>query len=338
MIVSLKVTLKQVSEYCNLSTATVSNVLNGTKPVKPETREKVMNAIKELGYIPDEAARQLKMGSSRLIGVLTIGYNYFFTEILEGIERQAEELGWKIMVGSTDESYESQQVLLDSFISRRVEGIIIAPTHGWTKEKLERYRTIPLVFIDRKVEGCENRSITVNNLESSKQAVMHLVEKHHYRRIGLIYADTQISTMDERKQGYEEALKQSGLAVKSSLIRACDGSVDGGKNSMDNLLKENSDIEAVYVTNNNMLQGAYKSIQEKGLRVPDDIAIIGIDVQPWMEFMDPKLTIIQQPVRRMGEQAITKLLHLKENKEVRSEELKNILILGESCGCNKEIS
>ncbi|WP_337970256.1 LacI family DNA-binding transcriptional regulator [Virgibacillus salexigens] len=332
----MKVTIKEVSKHCGLSTATVSNVLHGTKPVKQETAKKVLNSVKKLGYIPNESARQLKAGSSRLIGVLTIGYNHFFTEILNGIQSQAETLGWKIIVGSTDEDIIDQQAYLDSFIAKRVEGIIMAPTYGWTEEMLERYsNTTPLVLIDRKVKGYEDNSLTTNNRESSKIAVNHLIHEHCYKHIGLIYANTKVSSMEERKSGYEEAVMKSEFQLTPSLMVGCDGSVSGGKQAMKKMLEKNPRLEAVHVTNNNMLLGVYKEIQERGIRVPDDIAVIGFDVEPWMDLLNPKVTIIEQPVRHMGKQSLSKLLELKNDERKKIKEFNNVFHIAGSCGCTK---
>ncbi|CEI81156.1 LacI family transcriptional regulator [Oceanobacillus oncorhynchi subsp. incaldanensis] len=330
----MNVTLKDVSKHCGLSTATVSHVLHGTKSVKKETKEKVLKSVETLGYIPHASARQLKSGSSQLIGVLTIGYNPFFTDVLNGIQVQAEALGWKIIVGSTGEDIEAQQSFLDSLMQQRAEGIIMAPTKGWTKEKLKRYlNNTSMVFLDRKVPGLEEYTLATNNEQISVEAVNHLINEHSYKEIGIIYANTEVSSMEDRKQGYMKAMKSAGFSVKDNFIACGDGSIETGQKAMKNLLDQNPRIEAVYITNNQLLLGAYRELKKRDKKIPDDIAVIGFDIEPWMEFLHPQITIIEQPVQRIGEQAIQKLLDIKNGENKKTEELKNKLIIGETCGC-----
>ncbi len=327
----MKITLNDVSKYCGLSTATVSNVLNGTKPVTKRTREKVLKAVEVLGYIPHEAARQLKAGKSGLVGVLTVGYNSFFTEILNGVEEQASLKQIKIVVGSTDENFQSQKELLDSLIAKRVEGIIMAPAEGWTKEEIKKYQDIPIVFIDRWIDDYKCPLVTTNNMESSKQIVSHLINEHRYKNIGLINAYSDISTMSERKRGYEIALNEAGINIKRSQMMDCDGSVEGAEGATKKLIENNNDLEAIFITNNNMLLGAFRTFEKRGLKIPDDIAVVGMDTEPWMEFVRPKITTIEQPVKQMGIEAINMLMNKEES--VRHEELKNKVLISESCGC-----
>ncbi|WP_080873183.1 LacI family DNA-binding transcriptional regulator [Oceanobacillus timonensis] len=332
----MNVTLRDVSKHCGLSTATVSHVLHGTKSVKKETKEKVLRSVEALGYIPHASARQLKSGSSKLIGVLTIGYNQFFTDILNGIQCQAEALGWKFIVGSTGEDIKAQQSFLDSLMQKRVEGIIMAPTKGWTKEKLKRYiNNTSMIFLDRKVPGLEEYTLTTNNKQVSMDAVNHLINRHFYKEIGMIYANSEVSSMEERKQGYMEAMQRASLPLKDSFIAFGDGSTETGQRAMKQLLDLNPDIEAVYITNNRLLLGAYRELKRRNKKIPEDIAIIGFDVEPWMEFLYPQITVVEQPVQRIGELAIQKLLDIKNGDKKRTEELKNKLIIGETCGCTK---
>ncbi|WP_235817465.1 LacI family DNA-binding transcriptional regulator [Gracilibacillus timonensis] len=329
-------TLKEVSKHCGLSTATVSHVIHGTKPVKKETKERVLRSVEELGYIPHESARQLKAGSSRLIGVLTIGYNQFFTNILRGIQEQAEALGWKIIVGSTDEDLQAQQSFLDSLMQKRVEGIIMAPTKGWTKEKLGRYmKHTAMVFIDRKISGLEDYVVATNNLQVSQTVVEHLIHQHAYREIGLIYADTKVSSMEERKQGYIKAMNHAGLSVKGYLMAQADGSIQSGQQAMKQLLEEHPKLEAVYIANNKLLLGAYRELKIRQMKIPDELAIIGFDVEPWMEFLHPAISIVEQPVEDMGKHAMQKLIDVKNNKVTLSEDLNNQFIIAETCGCRE---
>lgn len=335
----MNVTLKEVSKHCGLSIATVSHVLHGTKPVRKETKEKVLRSVEALGYIPHASARQLKSGSSRLIGVLTIGYNAFFTEILNGIQAKAEALGWKIIVGSTEEKFKEQQQFLDSFMQKRVEGIIIAPTAGWTQANLKRYMNhTPIVFLDRKVSGLEEYALATNNKQISIDAVNHLIYQHSYKKIGIIYADTKVSSMEDRKQGYLEAMDQADLSVKDSFLAPSNGSIQGGEEAMLQLLDQNPDIESVYITNNQLLLGAYRALKKRKIKIPEQIAIVGFDSEPWMEFLHPQITIVEQPVQKMGSAAMQKLLDLKNDKIKLTEELESNLIIGGTCGCIKSKS
>jgi len=325
-----------VAAHANVSIATVSHVLNGTRLVSTATKEKVLQAVEELRYFRNESARQLRVGTSELLGVLIVDYNPFFMDILHGVEKMATKQGWKLLVASTGEDWEAQKELLNALISRRVEGILLAPVVGATKHELQRYAKgdIPLVFIDRIVEGCGIPAVTSTNVYGAQLAVEHLID-HGYRKIGVILGSLSISSMVERKKGYERALNNARIDIQSECMKVCNALSSGGYQAINQLLADVSDLEAVFVTNNLMLLGVLKAIQERSLRIPEDIAVVAVDFQPWVELIKPSITLVSQPAEKIGEMAVNLLMVQRNREPVAEMMMKTELIIGESCGCRK---
>lgn len=331
-----KVTLHGVAEMAGVSTATVSHVINGSRPVSVRTREKVLAAIEQLNYQRNDAARELRTGSSGLIGVLVIDHNPFYTDILRGIEEAVESKGWKVIVSSTGENWSKQQEVIGLLASRRVEGLLMAPAAGATKDAWERLsaRQPFTVFFDRSVPGLNVSSVTVDNFKGSYMAVEHL-KAHGHERIGFICLNDNISTERERCGGYMSACTDFGTEPVIVYEQATRG---GGYQGMKSLWELDSPPTAVVVANNQMTIGALEYIRSAGLVIPEDIAIIGFDHQPWMDVMNPAITVMTQPTSDIGRAAVQLLL---KNKVEPMEDMADNLVLpmrlriAGSCGCSR---
>lgn len=326
--------LKDVAVRADVSVATVSHVVNGTRQVTAHTRERVLKAIEELRYVRDESARQLRVGTSQLLGVLIVDYNPFFMDILRGVEQAADKQGWKLIVASTGEDWNAQKELLNALISRRVEGILLAPVAGADKQDLLPFTqgNIPLVFIDRVVSGSSIPAVTSTNTHGAEMAIEHLIE-HGYQKIGMINGSTLVSSMSDREKGYYDALHGAGLTANPNWVATCNALPSGGYEAMNQLLNRVPDLEAVFVANNLMLLGALRAIDERGLKVPGDIALVAFDYQPWVDLFKPSITYVNQPAGKIGQRAVDLLLAQRDGEPMAGMMLRTTLHIGESCGC-----
>ena len=329
-----KPTLHDVASAAGVSIATVSNVLNSKKnEVTEKTTIKVLKAISQLGYSPNEYARGLKKGKSRVVGLIIPDQNPFFTEILKGVSEQCDVYGWQVMVASSEESEERQNQLVDIFISQQVNGIILGPT-GTSLPRND----FPVVLIDREIEGSFLPSISAANVEGCWKATEKLILNGH-EKISIILGPPDISTTNQRRIGYEKALQANGIAINQDFIcygeeyKGTQSQINIGYESVCKLLELRVPPTAVIAGNHLLMLGALKAFKEKGVKIPEELAFIGFDDHPWNEINSPSITVIAQPAYEMGKQASMILKKLAEDELImQSIKLPMDLVIRESCG------
>ncbi len=336
---SRSVTLRDVAAKAQVSIATVSHVVNNTRTVKAHTRKRVEQAIDELSYHRNDIARELKTGSSGLVGVLIVDYNPFYTDVLRGIEEAVEPLGWKFVVASTGENWEKQKELLHVMISRRMQGILIATVDGFDSQYVESVTPadIPIVLFDRHVPGNSLVSVTSMNYEGSRQAVEHF-HQHGYQNIGFVLGKDKISSFQDRKIGFEDTSKRLNLSTR---IEEDAPNIEGGYEAGRRLFSKINHRfvpEAVLVGNNMMLIGFLEFLRDHQLRVGVDVAVISFDYQPWCDVVNPPLTVIRQSSRQMGIEAVTILKSKIDGELPVDVRLPVELSIGGSCGCMQKIN
>jgi len=326
------ITVRDVARVANVSIATVSHVVNHSRNVKASTRARVESAIEQLGYHHNMIARELKTGSSGLIGVLIVDYNPFYTDVLKGIEDRVEGLGWKFVVASTGELWERQQELIRLMVARRMQGILVAPVEGFEPEYIRSSvpADIPVILFDRTA-GASLPAVASQNSAGAQLAVQHLAE-HGYTRLGIAMSNDDISTMNERRDGFAEAARTYGLTLQ--IERATPDPI-GGYRAAKALLAQSENLrpQAIIALNNVILIGVLKLMRELGIEVGVDVAVLGFDDQPWCEVMEPSLTVINQNAYEMGQQAVNLLTDALAGRAVASHMLEMELRIRRSCGC-----
>ena len=336
-----KPSIKKVADFAGVSTATVSHVINGTRFVSDETKEKVNRAIETLGYIPSSIARGLASQKSKIIGVVFSDIsNPFFTSVFRGIESLLTEQGYELSLANTREEPATQESVLNTMFSRQIEGLIIAPT-GLESPMLEMMiaSNIPIVMIDRggPVKNCS--IVNVDNEEAVFAATSHLFEDGH-RKIGLIQGLPAVDTTKYRFKGYVKALNYFQLPFKDDYVTNGDSCMEGGYQSAYKLMTQEDPPTAVFTTNNLMTLGALHAFRDLGLQVPKDVGLIGFDDHEWADIFTPPISVIRQPTYKMGMEATRMLLaKMKGEKPCLLEEeltLKAELIIRGSCSekCN----
>lgn len=306
-----KATIKDIAHRAGVSIATVSRVFNKTQNVREKTAKRVLKAAEELNYFPNKVARRMRVKSqdSLIIGlILTDMGNPFFSELARGVEDVAYQNKQATLICNTDENPEKEHFYIDSMLSEKASGIIIAPTAG-NVDFLNRLKSqnYPIVCVDRYPEGLNIDTVTTNNERGAYLAIKRLIELGH-KKIGIICGIKGISTTEGRLDGYKKALKEFGIPVDKELIIYKNYKETGGREAMKELLSLNSLPTAVFSTNNLMTLGCFEEMYEQDVRIPQDMAIIGFDDMSWSMALNPPLTAIKQPSYELGVNAAELLI------------------------------
>lgn len=297
-------TIRDVAEKAGVSVATVSHVINGTRYVSSELTERVEEAMGQLGYRPNSVARSLKTDKTQAIGLVASDLsNPFFSTLLRGVEDRALEDDYSLIVCNTDETLTKEKLYVDLLSQRKVDGLLIAPT-GKSDENLValQERDIPLVFIDRKVEGVQAEAVLSDNVDGSASATNHLVDLGHLR-IGIILGLEEVNTSQERLKGYCQALEDHHISYDPELVKRGYSQVAGGLEATKELLSLTSPPSAIFSTNNLMTIGAMQGIQEAGFTCPEDVSLVGFDDFEWASTFKPRLTTVAQVPYEIGSRA-----------------------------------
>jgi DNA-binding LacI/PurR family transcriptional regulator len=300
-------TLKEVAEKAGVSITTVSRVINDSEMVNAETRDRVQKAMYDMGYHPSRVAQRLRgtKGRSKLFGLIIPDIqNAFYSNIVRGIEDVAYKQNYAVILCNSDEDIEKEQFYLEVLRSESVDGIIFPPINQDSKVVKDLVKSgLPLVCVDRRLRSDEVDTVVVDNKIGAYQVTNYLLGLGH-KRIGLITSAGNFSSFKERQIGYEQALTEHGIVVDPFFIGYGDQrSTESGKNLVLKMLNNKNRPSALFVTNNLFLLGALEIIHELGLRIPQDISIVGFDDMPWARSFYPPLTVVAQPGYEMGRKA-----------------------------------
>ncbi|MNH83612.1 Ribose operon repressor [compost metagenome] len=318
----MTVKISDVAIEAGVSTATVSNVINNTRYVSVEMKQRVTEAMNRLGYMPNPVARSLRSRKSNTIGLIVPiktrdNADNFYLSVANGIESVLKSSGYHLLLSNSQEDPVEEIKRIQMFNTQRIDGLIIAPTCGLCSGNEELFGDYPVVFIDRKPSALAGDWVLVDGMKGAYRAVAALLDKGH-RRIGCIAGLMDISTSRERMEGYRRALSQYGIAYCESLVRIGDMSLESGYELTGQLLKE-SRVTALFIANNAMSRGALKYLKENQIKVPDDIALIGFDDYEWTEFVSPALSVIRQPSNELGIKAAEMLLSRIKNDNLETQ-------------------
>lgn len=315
--------IKKVAEHANVSTATVSRLINKTSYISPETAKKVWSAIEELGYYPNVNARGLASGRSSLLGLIVSDItNPFFPELVKSFEESAMEPGYEIITANTNYDAARTALRVRGLIERRVDGVAVM-TSEMDRSLIDEFsmRGIPIVFLDTgKVQ--ENISnIRIDYEQGISEAVNHLLELGH-REIGFISGPLQLKSAQIRRSAFLDFLKKKGIIERKELVTIGDYKISGGKEAMNRLLKLKKRPTAVLASNDLTAIGALQALRIHGLRVPEDISLIGFDDIALAESVDPPLTTVNVSRVLVAEYAFKSLLELINSKTKMGREMR----------------
>ena len=305
-----KITIRDVAAAAGVSRQTVSRVLNNKPDVAPQTRQRILGIIDQLGYRPSSIARSLTQGRSFTLGVVSYGVQYFGpSHTLVGIEHQANELGYTLLLGLMRQPEMSGVQLLHDMLSYHVDGIIwavseIGNNRDWMQRELCGL-TVPVVFLD--TQPCANLSVVnVDNRGGGYLATKHLLDQG-YGNIGLITGPSPWWSARQRRLGWQDALEEANLAVEDSLVVEGTWSARSGERGLGQLLEQHPHVDALFACNDQMALGALKAARNLGRRVPQDLAIVGFDDVPEAAFFCPPLSTVRQDLDGLGRCAVREL-------------------------------
>lgn len=328
-------TMKDIARQTGLGLATISSYFNGGN-VREKNRIKIEAAIEELHYEVNEVARGLKTNATRTIGVVIPELNNTFcAEIITGMEDVLRSHGYATIVCDCRTDRKLEQEAVEFLIRRRVDGIINMPVDEEGKHLRKFQKTgKPIVLIDRRIQGISCDSVLVDNRKAAEDAVQCFIKNGH-RNIGIIGGPEGIFTAQERLSGYSKALKEAGIPIRGSLIFHGDYTIQGGVRGLEELVRSNPDMTAVFVTNYEMTMGAMIGVNELGIKIPEQLSMIGFDNLQFARACNPKLTIVSQPTDGIAREVARIMLeHLEngkqENEECFSEKLQTEIIEGKS--------
>ncbi len=318
-----KVTIKDVAQAAGVSTQTVSRVINSRPDVSPDTRSRVQQVVNELGYSPNVIARSLSRGRTNTFGVVGFGLSYFGpSSVLLGIEQKSNELGFSLLLSLLDD-FDAAQIdgILRNLLSRQVDGIIWAvPGNDRLVGELSRRFSdisVPVVYLN-KLKNRDEVIVAMDNRLGGSLATDHLLEQG-YRRIGIITGPSDWWEAQEREKGWREIMGKAGLTNLEELIVNGDWTAASGEIGLHNLLAKSPDIDAVFACNDQMALGALQAARQLGIKVPQDLGIVGFDDIPEAAYFYPSLTTIRQNANALGALAVDRMCSFI-NARVKDEE------------------
>ena len=332
-------TLKDVAQEADVSVSTVSRVFNEPDKVRKSTRERVRKAADRLGYKPSRVARRLRIqhGEANLIGlVIPDIQNPFFADITRGVEDVARDHDYALILSNSDEDPDKQRLAVDTLKTEEVDGVIVPPV-SMDDPEVKRLvdSDIAVVCVDRRMEDTRVDTILSQNKKGAYEAVNHLIQLGH-ERIAFIGGIPRISTSADRRAGYEKALHDQGLPVEPVLIKEGDSRRERGQYLTEELLDLDRPPTAIFTGNNLTTLGALSALNRRGLKVPEDMALVGYDDVPWAMALNPPPTVVEQPGYEMGSRAAELLLQ-RLNAPDRSPTVVTLqpkLTVRESCGAS----
>jgi LacI family transcriptional regulator len=314
------ITIKDIAKALGLSTSTVSRALRDSYEISAETKKLVLDYAEKNNYHPNPIALSLKERRSRSIGVIVCEIaNSFFSQVINGIESIAYNNGYTVIIAQSRESFDREILNLQYLTSRSIDGLIISistETTDFSYFKELHQKGLPIVFFDRIVSEIETHKVIADNYKGAYDATVHLINCG-YRRIAAISNPALLSITKERLAGYKAALADNGIEVDETLIKYCQHGgmiVSEVEEVVNDLFKLNQKPDAIFASADKLTTGCLRILKAKGLKVPDDMGLIGFSNTDLTELLDPPLSIIKQPAFEMGEVAMNLLLQLIESK------------------------
>ncbi|EGR1263157.1 substrate-binding domain-containing protein [Vibrio cholerae] len=314
-------TMKDIARLAGVSTSTVSHVINKSRFVSDEIAERVNNAAQQLNYAPSALARSLKMNRTKTIGMLvTTSTNPFFGEVVKGVERSCYHQGYNLILCNTEGDNQRMKASINTLLQKRVDGLLLmcSTLEGERLDVFDRYPDIPIVVMDWGPILFASDKIQDNSLQGGYMAAKHLIECGH-KEIGCITGPLIRHQAQMRYEGYKRALAEAGIAINPDWIVESDFECEGGYQAFEKLYQRGKLPSALFVSNDMMAMGVIQAASQRGLRVPDELSLIGYDDVHIAKFMTPALTTIHQPKYRLGKAAVDTLLYRLENPDTTAQ-------------------
>jgi len=312
--VNKRVSIKDIANKVGVSTALVSYVLNGKEKearVGKEMAKKIRKAAEQLNYQPNLIAKSLKSGKTHTLGLIVTDIsNPFFSNIARIVEDEADRHGYTLIIGSSDENAEKSRKLIETMISRQVDGLIIVPAEG-SEAQIERLvrDKFPLVLIDRDFPGIQTNSVTSDNFNAAFEAVSYLCA-HGYKRIGLVTYDAELENIKDRQKGYREALKKYRLKAAKSFeiaVRYEEVKQDLSEKLL-RLIEPDLQVDAIFFATNSLAIEGLRLLRAHNISIPEDLSIVSFDETDAFDFLPSAIPFVRQNLSGIGAEAVKLLL------------------------------
>jgi LacI family repressor for deo operon, udp, cdd, tsx, nupC, and nupG len=327
------VKIGDVAKMANVSTATVSRVISNAGTVKKETSAKVLEAIKKLNYKPNLLARQLRrLETKTILVVIPDMTNTFFSSVLRGIESVATDYGYQVLLGDIQNIVERESSYLAVLGQKKVDGVILLTARTDQKVLEELSEEYPVVLACEYYEGSNLPTVSIDNISSARKATEYLISLNH-KRIAHISGPLKVVVGRDRLRGFQQAMAQYGLDIDSRLVQEGDFTYESGFNLMKKLLAVDYPPTAIFVANDEMAIGAIKAAKTSGLRVPEDLSVVGFDDIKFASIFEPAITTVVQPTFNMGKKAMELILNLINDNKLEKNQfiLDDQLVVRDSC-------
>lgn len=331
-----KLTIRDIAKMAQVSHMTVSRALSNDPRVREETRKRILQLVKELGYRPDARARAFASKKSHLIGLVVSDIsNPFYAELARGIEDKAHEQGYNVIFCSTDNKPERMGTYVHLMMDAGVEGLIFASCRlrePIVEKLIEEH--FPLVLVNRKLKGEAFNYVVLNNVQGAYEITEHLINLG-YRKIAIITGTSNLSTGIDRLKGYQQACKDHGIDLNNNYVIQGPFTRETGYEGTKQLLSMKDRPESIFGGNDYIAMGVIDAVEEMGLHIPEDIALVGFDDTEFASNQRIKLTTVSQRRYEMGNLGVQILIDYIERKETDYTHkviLEPRLIIRESCG------
>lgn len=323
-------TIRDVAAKAGVSVATVSRVFNDKHLVRDATYRRVRAVAERLRYVPHAGARSLSLRATNTIGVVLPDlHGEFFSEVIRGIDLAARQSGYHLLVSGSHSDRADMQAVLQA-VRGRVDGLIVmSPDLDAAALVGDLPSAIPVVILNASIEG--RRSVTIDNAGGARAMVRHLVALGH-RRISFICGPAQNADAAERRRGYRDAARALEVDLSRDLMIAGNFTEESGYEAARRILTFATPPSAVFAANDAMAIGALSAFRAAGLRVPEDVAVVGFDDVPIARFLTPPLTTVKVPISELGRRGFEILLGSAPGQPIRPSKLETSLIVRQSCG------
>ncbi|TZE83185.1 LacI family DNA-binding transcriptional regulator [Calorimonas adulescens] len=322
-MINIKITIKDVAKRAGVSISTVSRVINDSKPVSDEAKQRVLDAIKETGYRPNQLARGLVLRKSNIIGMIIPDIaNPYYAAIVEGAEEIANMYGYTLLLCNTHGELDKEIEYLNLMADKQADGLVFM-TGKLKSEHVDWFKNaeIKTCFINLYSRELDIPMVSIDNYNAVTEAINYLISNGHVK-IGMLYApDVDDLLQEERLRAYKEALKNHGHEFDEDVVSECRFSIESGYVKTKELLN-NKKVDALLLTNDVAAIGAMKAATEMGYRVPEDISIMGFDDISFSAYYQPSLTSINQPTYDMGAVATRMVI-----KQIAGEQVEKMILL-----------
>jgi len=314
-------TLRDVAQKAGVSHQTVSRVINGSLDVLPETRALVEAAIAEMGYRPNAIARSMARGQSHTLACISPNLTDFtFASVIEGAEVEARQHGY-FMLSSSASDPESFRELVDELVGhRRVDGLIVI--NPYADQRFEFIpKDFPLVFVGASAHEKNICSVSLDDEKVAYEATRHLLTLGH-TNIALVTGPMEEDCSQDRAEGYRRALTEAGIAFDETMVIEGDWSATSGQDALLSFIEQGRVPSAVFAQNDRMAMGVLRAARDANIKVPSQLAVIGVDDMPLSSYFDPPLTTMRQDIPRIGREATRMLLDMIQKKPTETCDLK----------------